>query len=184
MDSALWHYNMGTVQAELNNWPLARYHLLLAKEAGHQSPQQEQNQKFVEEKLDIGRLEKPLGFSDYLIKGSLIATEGIFMTFALLAVVLGIWTVKKKPSRGNIAFLLVGTLLPVGLNFWIKSWPKQIVVQPVEIFEGPSALFGQRGEIPPGVMVITDTKGEWKKIVYPSRFTGWIKENGLKKLEL
>lgn len=175
---------MGTVQAELGNLPLARFHLLLAQEAGYSLKALDQNLKFVEGKLEIERLEKPLGPSDYLIKGALIASEGLLLTLALLVIVFGVWMIRKAPSFKSAAFLLVGALLPLGLNLWIKSWPRQIVTEAKMIYEGPSALFGQRGELSAGVMVITNKKEDWEEIIFPSRFSGWIKPNGLKKLEL
>lgn len=175
---------MGTVQAELGNFAVARYHLFLAQEAGYSSKALRQNQRFVEEKLEIERLEKPFGPSDYLIKGALIASEGLLLTLALLAVVFGVWMIRKAPSLKSAGLLVVGTLLPLGLNVWIKSWPRQIVIESKQIYEGPSALFGERGDLPAGIMVITNKKEDWEEVIFPSRFSGWIKPNGLKKLEL
>jgi hypothetical protein len=180
----LWHYNIGTVQAEMGNYSIARYHLLLAQEAGYSSKELRQNQRFVEEKLEIERLEKPLAPSDYVIKGALIASEGPLLTLALLAVVFGVWMIRKVPSLKNVGLLVLGTLIPLGLNIWIKSWPRQIVMESKQIYEGPSALFGERGDLPAGVVVITNKKEDWEEVIFPTRFSGWIRPDGLKKLEL
>ncbi len=81
-----------------------------------------------------------------------------------------------------VVFLLL-VLIPVGLNWWVKSWPYAVVVAPQAIQEGPSAIFPARGELPVGVLVITREMGEWEEVIYPSRFQGWIKKQGLKVLE-
>lgn len=183
MDAGLWHYNMGTVLGEMNNWPLARYHFLMAQADGLNSEELNQNQQLAESKLEIARLEKPLGTSDYLIKTGMIASEGPLVTLSLLFLVIGLWILRKKPSFKSAVLFLVAVVTPLIVNFWIESWPKKVVLLPKAVYEGPSALFATRGELPPGIMVLTNTKGEWEEIIYPSRFAGWIKSDGLKRLE-
>jgi hypothetical protein len=98
IDLGLWHYNMGTVLAEMNNWPIARFHFLLAEKSGLNTKQLNQNLLLVEEKLDITRLEKPLNTSDYLLKASFVAADGPLVTLGFLILALGLYFLKKKPS--------------------------------------------------------------------------------------
>ena len=184
IDPSLLHYNSGTVFGEMKNWPMARYHFLLAEMAGMNTKEIDQNKILAEQTLDVPRLEQPLGTSDYLIKTGLIASEGPLLTIGLLFLVIGIWLLKKKPSFKNAMLLIVMVATPLMVDFWIDSWPKKIVTDVKVVHEGPSALFGTRGEIPAGVMVITNTKDGWEEIVYPSRFSGWVKSDAMKALEL
>lgn len=174
---------MGTVYSGLGELGEARFHLLQAENEGFTSKEVAQNLELVEAELDIPRLEKPLGASDYLIKGSLIAGEGLLTTLALAILVIGLLNLRKSKNLKQLTGLGLIVLTILGLNFWIQSWPKMIVTKPQIIHEGPSAIFEARDEIPSGVMLITSQDGEWLKIKYPSRFQGWIKNSGVKEIK-
>lgn len=184
MDSGLWHYNMGTVLGEMNNWPLARFHFILAEEKGMDSKDLQQNKTLAEKQLEIQRLEQPLDTSDYLIKASLVAAQGPLVTLSLLLLVVGLWLLKKAPTFKSAVLFVMTVSSPLLLDLWIDSWPKKIVTTVKPIYEAPSALFEIRGEMPAGVMVLTNKKGEWEEVIFPSRFSGWIKSDGMKTLEL
>ncbi len=184
IDPSIWHYDMGTVLAEMKNWPMARLHFILAERSGMDSKELHQNLELVENILEIPRLEKPLDPSDYLIKAGMIASQGPLLSLSLIFLIIGLWLIKKSPSLKSAMIFLGSVSFPIILNFWIDSWPKKIAINSIIIFEGPSALFEARGELPPGLLLITNVKGDWEQIIYPSRFSGWIKSQGLKRLEL
>ncbi|WP_408098245.1 hypothetical protein ACJVC5_04850 [Peredibacter sp. HCB2-198] len=179
----LWHYNMGTVYAGMKEFGKARFHLLQAEREGFVSKESEQNLEVVESALDTTRLEKPLAWSDYAVRGAMIASEGILSTLALFILIAGMIGVLKKKSLALFSALTVFVLLIVGVDFWINSWPLAVVTTPQGIQEGPSAIFASREELPSGVLVLATHKGEWRKILYPSRYQGWIKNTGLEELK-
>lgn len=179
----VWHYNVGTILGKMENLPLARYHLMMADLEGFNSQEVIANKKLVESKLDIAKLEKANSASDYFVKGGIEASQGILTTLSLIFVILGIVNMWKKSSYKVLAVLLTSALFIIGLNYWIQSWDKVIVITTQSIQEGPSVIFPSRDELPVGVMLIISKKGEWSKIVYPSRFQGWIKNTGLKELK-
>lgn len=183
IDPGLWHYNMGTVAGEMSNWPLARYHFVLAKKNGFEGADLERNQQFVMEKLEVGPLEKPLNTSDYLIKAGLFAGEGWLITLSLFILVIGLLSLRKSLSWIRVTLIIVAIAVPMTLHFWINSWEAKIVMTPQPLREGPSALFGVNSEVPAGVLVLTNVKEDWEEIVFPSRFSGWIKSTGIKNLE-
>ena len=184
INTGLWHYNMGIAMGQMNNWPIARFHFILAEESGLHSKELIQNQHFVEEKLETSRLEQPLGTSDYIIKTGLIASDGPLLSLGFLILVFGLWLLKKKPSLKSAVLFVIAVACPLMLDLWIDSWHRKIVTTTKQIYEGPSILFGVKGELPQGLIIMTDTKGDWEKIIFPSRFSGWIKSDGLKRLEL
>jgi len=181
---SLWHYNMGTVYGEMNNWPMARFHFILAEKSGLNSKELIQNKELIETKIEISRLEKALDTSDYLIKASNIASDGPLLTIGFLFLAVGIWFLKKKATLKSAVIFVLVVSTPLMLDFWIDSWPRKIVIAPKTVYEGPSVLFGAIGEIPAGVMVITNKKDDWEKVIYPSRFSGWVKSDHLERLEL
>ena len=184
INTGLWHYNMGLAMGQMNNWPMARFHFILAEESGLHSKNLIQNQQLVAEKLETNRLEQPLSISDYLIKTGIIASDGPLLSLGFLFLVVGLWFLKKKPSLKSAAFFVLAVASPLMLDLWIDSWHRKIVITTKQIYEGPSALFGFKGELPQGLIIMTNTKGDWEKIIFPSRFSGWIKSDGLKRLEL
>ena len=183
LERGLWHYNLGTVYGEMKNWPMARFHFILAEANGFDSKELQQNQQLSEEALDISRLEKPLDTSDYLIKASLVASEGLLVTLSLIFLVAGLWFLKQKTTAKRALIFVLVVVSPLILDAWIDSWPKKIVTASKPLFEGPSALFAARGELPAGLMVLTNVKGEWEEVIYPARFSGWVKADRMKRLE-
>lgn len=179
----IWHYNVGTVFGKLENWPMARYHLTMADWEGFNSEEVILNKKLVETKLDIAKLEKANSASDYFVKGSIEASQGILTTLSLILVIIGIVNMWKKSSYKVMGALLTSAVLILGLNFWIQSWDKVIVITSQSIQEGPSIIFPSRDELPTGVMLVISKEGEWSKILYPSRYKGWIKNAGFKELK-
>jgi hypothetical protein len=178
----LWHYNLGTVMAQMNNLPLARFHLLQAERLGFSEKAVLANKELVESKLEADKYERSISKTDYLFKAGLFLSDGVFLTIVLAMIVAAIWSMKRK-SFEVLACLAIGIVVTLGLNWWVKSWPLQIVVKPQLIREGPSSIFPEVEELPAGIMVITSEKGGWKKILYPSRYGGWIINDGLKELE-
>lgn len=175
---------MGTVYGEMNNWPMARFHFILAEKSGLHSKELIQNKKLAETKLEVSRLEKPLDASDYYIRVSNIAADGPLVTLGFLFLAIGVWLLRKKASFKSAVIFILAVVTPLMLDFWIDSWPRKMTSAPITLYEGPSALFGTIGEIPAGIVVITNKKDEWEKVIFPSRFSGWIKPDHLESLEL
>jgi hypothetical protein len=183
IDAGIWHYNMGTVLTKLNNLPMARFHFLLAQENGLDSKELELNQKIVESKLDATRLEKPLDFSDYLIKMGNFSNKGPFVSLSLLFLIIGLFKLRKSASPKRVLGFILAVITPLILSFWIGTWPRKIALVSVPVHEGPSAMFRVISELPAGILIISQEKGDWENIIFPSRFSGWIKSDSLKRLE-
>jgi hypothetical protein len=179
----LWHFNMGTVEAKLLKPAEARYHFLEAEMKGVDDSRLGQNLKLVEDELEVGKLEKPLEYEDYAVKFGLWAQNGFLTMLSLLIFLGGLLLLRREKKVSVFIIACVVAALPLGAKFWISSWNKSVTLTPHEVLEGPSAIFASRGELPVGVMVITKRSGEWKEIIWPSRFRGWVKSEGLKELE-
>lgn len=179
----LWHFNLGTVKAKTQEWAQARYHFMRAQREGISQEKTQQNLLFVETQLDSSRLEAPVSTSDYLVKAGLMASGGALMTLSLIILVLGLWVLRKTKDYRAACLYAVLITLPFVLNWWISSWPQAIVTESQRVSEGPSAIFPARIEIPAGTLVVGQRRGEWWKVIYPSRYQGWIKTEVLQDLE-
>lgn len=179
----IWHYNVGTVHGKLGNYPLSRYHLMMADENGLSTKEVISNRNLVEEKLDIARYEKSISWSDYLIKAGMTSSQGLLTSLSLLLIVTALITFWKKQQFKIFSVFLALGIVVMGLNWWIHTWNRSIVLMAQPLHEGPSAIFAAKDEVPVGVLVVTVEKEGWLQIIYPSRFHGWIKNSGLKELE-
>ncbi len=183
LSPGLWHFNMGTVKAKMNLAAEARYHFLAAEEKGFSDEKLTQNLAIVEDELEVKTLEKPLDTFDYAVKFGLWSQSGFLTMISLIILLAGILILRKEKKYYVLILTIVFALMPVGCHYWIGSWDKAVTLTPLEVLDGPSVIFGSRGELPAGVMVVTKKSGEWKEVIYPSRFRGWIKNAGLKELE-
>ena len=184
IDLATWHYNMATLKAELNDWPVARFHILFAERLGMKSPSLDQNKLFIETKLDSARLEGPLNLSDYFITSAKVGIQGPLLTMSLLILIISLIWMKKTKKLTSAIMSIVLVVSPLLLNWWVVNWPWKIALEKKIIYDGPSTIFVTHSELPAGVVLITSKKGIWEKIIFPSRFSGWIKSDGLKSLEI
>jgi hypothetical protein len=181
VSKGLWHYNMGTIFASLEDWPMARYHLSMADLHGYTSRELLSNQSLVEDKLLSQKWEKPITPMDYVIRGALLGSDGILTFFGLVIMIIGIFLLKNQLKKRAFMLLSVSLLL-FGMTLWIKTWNWGIVLKPQVLREGPSAIFNSKDEIPAGVKVLTLKEGEWVKVIFPERFEGWIRNAEIKEL--
>jgi hypothetical protein len=183
MDKAIWHFNLGLFNAKLENWSNARFHFLQAELMGYSGLEINQNLKIINDRLDLIQFEKALSTKDHVIKVGMELSHGVFIIFAIFMVLLSLILSLKKRDVKKVLFFLVLGFLFIGADLWIRSWDKRVVIESQEIVEGPSSIFSAKEELPPGLVVVVDSKDEWLKIIYPSRFSGWIKDRGLKELK-
>lgn len=179
----LWHFNAGTVKAKMMNPAEARFHFLEARLHGFSDQKLSENLSLIEDQLEVKTLEKPLEPLDYAVKFSLWAQGGFFTMISLMIILSGLIIMKKSKKYYVLILTVIFAAAPLSVNYWVKSWNKSVTLTPQQVLDGPSAIFGSRGELPPGIFLISRKVGDWKEIIYPSRFRGWIKNAGLKELE-
>ncbi len=179
----LFHYNLGITLFQMGRLPEARFHFLMAEENGFQGDGLTNNQVISEEKLELSHLESPINISDYFVKGALELRHGYYTFFSLIIILIGLFILKKKPTFNKLVLWTILSLLPLSMDFWVDSWDRRVVIGDLPLSNGPSSIFLTERKLPPGLMVIVRGNENWKKIIFPSRFEGWITSDGLKKVE-
>lgn len=179
----VWNYNAGTLKAKMGTPAEARYYFLKAQAEGYREMDLENNLRIVEDQLEIKNVEKPLELSDYGIKFGLWAQQGFFTTLALAILVAGLLVLRRKKKILVLIVTVTLMMIPLGAEFWVKSWNKAVALESGQLLEGPSAIFASRGELPAGVLLVAKRAGAWYEVHYPARFRGWVKANGIKELE-
>lgn len=182
ISSGVWHYNMGVIYGKLQNYPMARFHFIKSEIAGFNSKELVHNKSYTESQLQISKYERPESIGDYLINASLLGTQGFFSLISLTLLVIGLLAIWKKKSVSFIGTILVLAFVVIGANSWVNSWKRIIILEKQEIQEGPSAIFSSSTEVPAGVVLLVQSRDEWWRVTYPSRFRGWLKKSGAKEL--
>lgn len=183
MSLGLWHYNLGLTNARLENYPEARYQFLMAEKTGLGIQEVAANDALVMEKLDITKMEKPTTGLDYVFKTVKFLSGGEFTTFALLLLLGGMISLRKNMNLRKFVGVIILASLPIIMSSYVNSWPEAVVMTAAKVQDGPSAIFGSVADVPAGVKVITQGDGEWRRVIYPTRFRGWISKSVLKELE-
>lgn len=183
LSPGILHYNLGTVYAQIENLPLARFHLLKAERSGLTSERLQQNLNIVEEKLDMNKLERATSVQDHFVQVSTTLSGDILNSLSLVLLIIGLLILRQKRTVTRMIALILMVSLPLTFDFWVRSWPRAVVLEPQEVREGPSQIFSPVAELPSGVVIIFQDHGDWRKITYPNRFRGWIKPQSIKELE-
>lgn len=178
-----WHYNMGLVQARLENWVESRFHFLSAEKSGLRSVDVEQNSRLVLEKLELSKAEAPMSISDHILRTTKFLSGGELTTLSLVIVFAGILSLKKKMTPWKLTLVVICSIGPLAVSWGVNALPEAVVMSEAKIQEGPSQIFGAITDAPAGLRVIIDGEGDWRRVIYPSRFRGWIKKSFLKELE-
>jgi len=179
----LFHYNLGITLFQMERFPEARFHFLMAEENGFQGNSLRNNQILTEQKLELSHLESPISITDYLIKGASELRHGYYTFLSLIIIFIGLVLLKKKPTFKKLVLWTILSLLPLGINFWVDSWDRRVVIEGSPLSNGPSSIFLTERKLPPGLIVILRGDENWKQIIFPSRFEGWISSDDLKKVE-
>lgn len=175
---------MGTSYAKIENWPLARYHFLFAEEKGYHSKNLFQNKKIVETQLGVETVERSFSLVDHSIHFALFHSKLPLFSLSLVIILISLISLKKRASLKKLGLSFGFILLPLAINFWISSWPVKLVLKKKALYEGPSELFKSSQSLPQGVFILSTSSDEWEKILYPSQFSGWVRKNDLKMVEL
>jgi len=182
LDPGIFHYNFGLLMIHNENWPLARYHFLMAENNGVLDKALFVNEKLVEEKLDTARYEEPQTINDYFIKYSMEMSAGYYTTLSLIFLIGGLVIVRKISNLRAWTIWSLLVLAPILYNYWVDSWEKVIVEKEIVLMDGPSNLFLTEKKIPPGALLVLKTKDGWSKVIYPSELHGWIRDTDYKRI--
>lgn len=182
-DQGLFHYNLGTLYAKSGKLPIGRYHFEKAMSHGFSSPELRKNLLSTKTKLGLQNETKSLNpitdFQVYLVDFSQDAFILLALTLALLTTLLKFF--KFIQSKIVTALCLLLSLSP--LLFYqasIKPLKSAITFKPLEVREGPSAIFPVTTDLLPGSKVILGKSSEdWIFIKLPTPVAGWVKKEDL-----
>lgn len=181
LDPSVYWFSMGKLYAKDNNWSDARIAFLKSQKI---YPRQEtiDNLLVVEKKLVVSELEAPRSIKDYSIHTTYFIGAELALTLNLALLVWGLWRFKKTKSYKQLLAIISVILMLSGLSFWTRNWPWVVAEEELIVFHGPSEIFDKVQVVPKGIKFLGVEKDSWIKIIYPSRFEGWIKKENISEL--
>ncbi len=183
IDSGIFHYNLGTVYSKMGDQATARFHLEKAIQEGYINSSSLNNLTFVKSKLQVDDLTTSTSLPDELMStATAIPNAGYFsMTLALVLLFTLLIRFKKIQKKWVMAVVFLIALTPVLFsNFYVKNVNFAVALKDVPLYEGPSKIFNEKGQIRAGSKIILgEFKEGWFFVKFPVSLSGWINKDQL-----
>lgn len=180
-DSGIFHYNLGTVYSKIGDYATARFLLEKSIKDGFINTSSLNNLNYVKEKLEVDDLSNSTSFPDQLVNISSVIPSSLYITFSLLLFLIIVMLIKLKKliSKWKIVLLLFLCLTPVLFSQMIvKEMNLAIVLKNVPVYEGPSKIFNEKGQLKAGSKILLgEFKDGWFYIEFPLSQVGWISKD-------
>lgn len=183
MNSGIFHYNLGTVYSKMGDQAAARFHLEKSIKEGYINTSSLNNLNFVKAKLGVDDLSTSTSFPDQVVNVvTAIPTSAYFSLTLVLCLILAImirfYKIQKKWLM-VVCFLLA--MSPVLFsNFYVKKINYAIALKDIPLYEGPSKIFNEKGQVRAGSkIVIGELKEGWFYVKFPLSLAGWINKDQL-----
>lgn len=183
IDSGIFHYNLGTVYSKMGDQPAARFHLEKAIQEGYINSSSLNNLTFVKSKLQVDDLTNSTSFPDKLMSMATSIPPAGYLSLTLLMALMFTLLIRfqKIQKKWAVIFVVLLSLTPVLFsNFYIKQINFAVALKDVPIYEGPSKIFNEKGQIRAGSKVILgEFKEGWFFVKFPLSLSGWINKDQL-----
>lgn len=183
IDSGIFHYNLGTVYAKMGDQATARFHLEKAIQDGYINSSSLNNLTFVKSQLQVDDLTTSTSFPDTLMNiATAIPPAGYFsLTLAMMVLFTLLIRIKKIQKRWVMVIVVLLAITPVLFsNFYVKNINFAVALKDVPLYEGPSKIFNEKGQIRAGSKIILgEFKEGWFFVKFPISLSGWINKDQL-----
>ena len=180
---AIFHYNLGTCYAKLEEWGAARFNFEKAKSLGFSHSMLNNNLNVVLQKIDTIELANSVSLFDRTIVWGLSTSRDLFLAVELtlfLSILLALKFMKKQ-SKALLGFLSLFMILTSLFYFVPRTYNVAIILEDSQTLEGPSNLFAPKFLVKKGARVILEkeAKENWFLIKYPEQLSGWVHKKSL-----
>lgn len=178
----VYFYNLGTLYAKKGDFSLARYHLEKSFKSGFYSPRMFHNLKYVEEHLGIQQVRDHSLYEKIIFNA--IEYPPIFFLLLPLLVATTLLVVSKfvkEIKRSILWSIFLFSCIPLLLVFMLNNYYNlAIVFNASPVYDAPSEIYSSRLNLLNGekILIIRNKNG-WSEIIYPSEFSGWVKNKDI-----
>ncbi len=183
IDSGIFHYNLGTVYSKMGDQATARFHLEKSIQEGYINSSSLNNLTYVKSQLQVDDLTTSTNLPDEFISAATgIPSVGYFsITLFLILLFTLLVRFKKIQKKWIMAVVFLLALTPVLFsNFYVKNVNFAVALKDVPLYEGPSKIFNEKGQIRAGSKIILgEFKEGWFFVKFPVSLAGWISKDQL-----
>lgn len=183
LDPGLFHFNLGSLYLKKGELGPARFHLEKAKDSGFSYPMLWKNLKYIQTQPQVLDPVKSKNIQEYVVGKTMDVPLSFVGIFSLLAVIIILFSLQRKwIERKFIAvILLLLSIAPLGISYSIKKgYNYAIALKPLRVYEGPSKIYPDYGEISAGSRVIINNfQDDWYYILSPRSQSGWVEKTDL-----
>jgi hypothetical protein len=183
MDSGIFHYNLGTVYSKMGDQATARFHLEKAIHEGYINTSSLNNLNYVKSQLQVDDLSTSIEIPDQFINVATALPPSAYHSFTLVLCLIAVVLIRfqkiKKKWVMALAFSLA--LSPVSFSiFYVKNINYAIALKDLPLYEGPSKIFNEKGQVRAGSKIVLGKfKEGWFYVEFPLSLSGWIKKDQL-----
>jgi len=183
LDQGLFHYNLGSLYLKKGSYGPARYHLEKAKKSDFSYPMLWNNLSFLNSQREVLDPTKSPFLKEKLI-GHYMDLPSVLLTVVValsLATTLLAIRFRRLKNYWLAALLIIVSVSPWAVRLALdRNYKFAVVIKGARVFEGPSKIFQDFGQIPEGSRVIVGKyHDKWYYILSPSDFSGWVEKSTL-----
>jgi hypothetical protein len=178
LDTGLFHYNLGSIYTKSGELGPGRYHLEKAKKAGFNYPMLWKNLNYIKNQPQVMDPTKAKDYQEVFV-GKVLDIPFSFVSIAclfILAVLILLFRKSILNLKKTVLCVFVLVLLPPVTSIAIKKgYRYAIALKPVRVYEGPSKIYPDFGEIAAGSRVVVGKLHDsWYFLLSPSSISGWV----------
>lgn len=174
-----YHFNMGSLYAQLEQLGPARFHMEKALNSGYVNTAVYNNLEYIQSLLPVRDLATSTHFLDQLHSWLLSAPDGAFLSLSLFFLFLFVLSfmlrfLAKPWLRWS---LLALCLIPTGMNhLYLRDLNAVVSLKNVPVRVGPSKVYEQSYLLPAGAKILVGQDKEgWSLVRRPKELAGWVK---------
>ncbi len=183
LSPGLFHYNLGSIYLKKGELGPARLHLEKAKLSDFNYPMLWKNLKYIKSQSQVFDPTKSKDIQEVFVGKALDLPDSMVLiaTLMVIVVLLGLFRKGIVLSKKYLLVAIVLSALPLGSIFFIKKgYNYAVALKPVRVYEGPSKIYPDFGEIAPGSRVVVGRfHDNWYYVLSPSDLSGWVEKVNL-----
>lgn len=181
--SGIYNYNLGTVYLKLEDFAQARFYLEKALKEGNLDSATLNNLNYTKVKLDVDDLTTSTLIPDKVVNFFSSIPQVGYISISLMFILIGLLIIRLYEVQKKRALILILAISLAPLIFgklYVDDMTKAIALKNISLYEGPSKIFSEKGEVKAGSKVILgESKEGWIFVEFPVSLAGWIEKKDL-----
>lgn len=183
LSTGVFHYNLGSFYSKKESYAAGRYNFEKAIKEGFVNTQVFHNLEVTKQALNVTDISNSKNFVDKSTNYFLSLPQDVYLLFSLILLLIVLILNRLKVLKNYIIMssFVIGSFLPLAFQkLYLDKLEYAINLEEVNLYEGPSSVFAERGVLKPGTKVIIGKRsGDWLFIKSPLLLAGWVNKKGM-----